>query len=210
MVSHLYARMSPCGMLKRWCLAASLLIATSTAAAAATPYNPHGLPAPQLAHIDTICRETMGLSPREAPSGVWGAAQDPHLDPGENHYQGCVASLSDAQRNIDETREGLRADADCRARGLADSSPGLAVCVLGAQRAKASHIEAAENAVNAPTAAVKASHWPGSFLTASPRESKRRERLACAQLALEPMYPAFQACVAHMDDVFFRIDNPQS
>ena len=185
-------------------LAAGLLgLAPSLAMAA--PYNPAGLAPAQLDRVERICQTTLGLSPHEVPSNVWGAAQDPQLDPGENHFQGCVMSLSDELGRADAGRATARADADCRARGLAEGSPALAECVYHAREVGPARLQAADT-----PAPLAGGARLGDFFTASPHEISRRERLACAQLGLEPGFPEHDACVAHMDDIFFRIDNPQS
>ena len=186
---------------------AALLAGAATQAVAA-PYNPRDLSAPQLARINEFCQNTMGLSPREPPSGVWGAAQDPHLDPGENHYQGCAASLSEALGGVNKARVAVQADADCRARGLLDGTPGLADCVLRSRGQTAARDEPVDEPAPPPQAADRGKS--GSFFIARAHEIAWREREACAQLGLEPGFPVFQACVAHMNGTFFRIDNPQS
>ena len=188
-------------------IALAALLAGAATQAAAASYNPRGLGDPQLGRINAICQSTMGLSPEEPPSGVWGAAQDPHLDPGENHYQGCVASLSDAQGRVNKARATVQADTECRAKGLADDTPGLANCVLHSRDQAAARAESVDEPVRASRAQRGKSE---SFFTARPKAIAWREREACAQLGLEPGFPAFKACVAHMDETFFRIDNPQS
>lgn len=185
--------------------AAAGLLAVAPSLASAEPYNPRGVGPAELSRVESICEMTLGLSPREVASNVWGAAQDPHLDPGENHFQGCVASLSGELSRAAALRATSRADADCRARGLAEASPALAECVYHAREAGPARLQAAD--VPAPLAGGARL---GNFFTASPHEIGRRERLACAQLGLEPGLPEHDACVAHMEDTFFRIDNPQS
>ncbi|MGA0602416.1 hypothetical protein ACO2Q3_17030 [Caulobacter sp. KR2-114] len=186
-------------------IGAGLLALAMPSVASAAPYYPAGLGGAELARVESICQTTLGLSPKEVPSNVWGAAQDPRLDPGENHFQGCVMSLSDELGRVDAARATSRADADCRARGLAEGSPALAECVYHAREAGPARLQAAD--VPAPLAGGRRL---GDFFTASPHEIGRRERLACAQLGLEPGFPEHDACVSHIEDTFFRIDNPQS
>lgn len=191
------------------------VLALAPALASAAPYNPGRLGAAELSRVESICESTVGLSPHEVPSNVWGAAQDPHLDPGENHFQGCVMSLSDAVRRTDRARAATHADADCRAGGLVEGSPALAECVYRAREAGPARLQSADveaPQVAGPPAAASLSGGArlGDFFTASNHEIARREALACAQLGLEPGFPEHDACVAQMRDVFFRIDNPQS
>jgi len=182
---------------------ALILGASLSSAAFGAPYNPQHLGFAQIERIDNICQTTMGLNDWEALSNVWGAAQDPHLDPGENHYQGCVASLSDAQRDLDQDHATVRADVACRARGYREGSAGLAECVLHGQDAPMA-AEPVDEVVGPPANPSKV----GSFYTAGPHTIAQRERAACAQIGLNPVYAAFDNCVSHMDDTFYRIDNP--
>jgi hypothetical protein len=175
--------------------------------ASASPYNPQNLDAAQLGRIADICQTTMGLRDWEAPSPVWGAAQDPHLDPGENHYQGCIASLSDAEFGADQGQALARADMACSARGYSEGSPALAECVLQSEGAPSTRT--AERPYDGARFSETANRKPASsFYYASPVEISRRERAACAELGLNPLYAAFDNCVANMDETFFRIDNP--
>src|ERR1700761_9331160 len=72
--------------------AASIIAAASMAGcASAAPYNPSGLDHAQLSRASDICQGVMGLSPRDPPRPVYGAADNPDLTDGENYYQGCMA-----------------------------------------------------------------------------------------------------------------------
>jgi hypothetical protein len=184
---------------------ALIFSAGATTNALAASYNPEHLSSAQLQRIDNICQTTMGLNDWEALSLVWGAAQDPHLDPGGNHYQGCIASLSDAQRDVDSDRATVRADIACRAQGYREGTAGLAECVLRGQDAPLAVQPVDEPLTVGPPADR---NKVGSFYTASPHEISRRERTACAQIGLNPVYAAYDNCVAHMTDTFDRIDNP--
>ncbi len=172
--------------------------------ATAAPYNPDHLASDQAARLGQICESVMGLSAREPL--MWGDAiiGDPHLEPGANHFMGCVTVLSDSLRAVSEVSQARAADADCRAKGLTDGSPALAQCVLSEQDARAPssapvHLTAVDDA--APTKV-------GSMFFASPSETVRREKLACAAIGLEPPYGAFANCVKDMTDTFYAIDNP--
>ncbi len=158
----------------------------------------HGLDTGQRAQLGEVCQSTMGLKSWEAPSSVWGGAQDPKLGGGENHYQGCVNSLATALSGVGQAHSMVRADADCRARGFAEGSPSLAECVLHAPAARVEPVALGGGERRAPS----------SFYTASPGEIARREREACAAVGLNPLSAAFDNCVADMSDTFDRIDNP--
>jgi hypothetical protein len=177
--------------------AATLAFASFAGGALAGGY-PQNLNAGQQAQLGEICQSTMGLKAWEAPSSVWGGAQDPKLEGGENHYQGCIDSLATALSGIGQAHAMVRADADCRARGYAEGSPALAECVLHAPAARVEPVALGGEERRAAS----------SFYTASPGEIARREREACAAVGLNPLGAAFDNCVADMSDTFDRIDNP--
>jgi hypothetical protein len=180
-------------------VAASVLVLMS-APAVAREYNPGELSAPALQRVTSICHNVMGLNPHEPPSNVWGSSQDPTLDPGENNFDGCVAALSDVMRTMNSANMTSRADADCRARGLAVGSPALAECVWNARK----QVAASGDPVGGPLPAPRAR---GSFYAASTPEIGRREEEACVELGLVPGTDGHQACVAHMSDIFYRIQS---
>lgn len=169
-------------------------------------FNPERLPASALHGVQQICQSRMGLNPKEPLTTVWGGAVNPGLVGGENHFQGCVASLSGSLRDVAQQDANLRADADCRARGASVGSSELANCVLSSLKD--------QTAPSLQTISDGPTHGPalrpGSFYTASPGEVQQREQRACADLGLNPAYGAFDACVKSMDRTFFSIDNPRN
>lgn len=80
-------------------LAACGLVVATSGGAWASSDQPAPITAEAKARIGEICQTTLGLGPSEPVGLVWGAATMPGLMPGENHYQGCVASLSGALRD---------------------------------------------------------------------------------------------------------------
>jgi hypothetical protein len=168
--------------------------------ASAKQYNPGSLGAPALQRVRSICQNVMGLNPREPSSNVWGSSQDPALDPGENNFEGCVASLSDVVRTMDSADVTARAGADCRGRGLAVGTPALAECVWSARN----QVAAGGDPVGGPLPAPRAR---GSFYAASTPEIGRREQEACVELGLVPGTASHEACVAHISDIFYRIQS---
>ncbi len=144
----------------------------------------------------------MGLQPSERP--VWGTHADTNVALGTSHFQGCVTSLSDSLQQVGTADAAAQADQDCRAKGFAPNSPELAVCVLQALNTKTSVATAPAQTSAAPARTFAV----GSFFYASPRETVRREQLACAQLGLEPPGALFARCVQGLQQTFFTIDNP--
>ena len=181
-------------------LAGALASASVAACASAEPYNPSNLGAEPLSRVSAICQSTLGLSPKEAP--IWGPG-DPRLTPGENHFQGCVASLSDTLQRISVSQQTLQTDQDCQAKGFRPGSPELAHCVLGA-------MDGAERISTTLASAPASAPALGHFEFAAGGEITRRERQACADLGLSPAYPAFEGCVKDLSDTFYAIDNPNN
>ena len=196
------ARRAPGGFRLGVMVAASIIAVTGIASAAsAAPYDPSGLDHAQLGRASDICQGVMGLSPRDPPRPVYGAADNPDLTDGENDYQGCVASLSAAAGRADLARAQAQADADCRAKGYRDGSPQLAECVLDSERT--------ERPVASYAAYEPAPRSRRSYYNAGPADRSRMVEQACAQLGLNPVGGAFDNCVKDMKDTFFSIDNPR-
>jgi len=151
----------------------------------------------------------MGLSPSEPPSNVWGPASNPDLTGGENHYQGCVASLSSSLQGVNGAHIAIQADQDCREKGLASGSPQLAECVLLSEGAR--RVAVAGPGTMARTQAGDRLERVSirSYFDVGSREKTRREEFACARLGLNPAYGAFANCVKDMKDTFYSIDNPR-
>jgi len=154
-------------------------------------YNPQHLNAAQISQVDGICQRVMGLRPSDVlTDNLWPGSPDHGAS--TNEYRGCVASLSQSMENIAAARAERQADQNCRAKGLEPGSSDFAVCALQAVEAKSGSeriqlasldakpfIEQARK--DAPTAASG---------------SVSKERLACAEVGLEPQAAAFTSCVA--------------
>jgi hypothetical protein len=178
-----------------------------SACAAATPlFNPDGLADAQLARVAAVCQNVMGLSPSERLiGGEW--LGDARLDYMTSRYRGCVTSLSDTVRSVGDHQANEQADRTCRAKGYADGSPDLALCVLQWARQN----PGGENAQQTPVSQPSAEPLPtasGSLFYASAHERRQREELACAAVGVEPTGDAFKACVSDLQNTFHAIDTP--
>lgn len=172
------------------------------ACAAATPaFNPDGLQDTQLSRVSQVCQTVMGLSPSERLiGGNWLGGS--HLDYRTSRYRGCVTSLSDSVNSVGETQSRQLADQTCRAKGYAQGSPDLALCVLqSARQTPEPQAVSQQQAVALPAAR-------GSLFYASAGERHQREELACAAVGIEPIGDAFQACVSDLQKTFHAIDTP--
>src|SRR5580693_3268295 len=164
--------------------------------ATAGPYNPVSLGADQLGAVSEICRSTLGLRSSEPEGPVWGAEMNPGLTSGENHYEGCIASLSQTLRGMSTASTEVRAAQDCRERGLKSNTPALAECMLDVIDGPAAQGAATrETQVAAGTTDAAPRPFPGSFFNAPNGELRHREQLACARLSLTPGSAAFDDCV---------------
>jgi hypothetical protein len=190
--------------------AASAAIATLSisACAAATPaFNPDGLQETQLSRVAQVCQNVMGLSPSERLiGGEW--LGDSHLDYWTSRYRGCLTSLSDSVQNLGDLQAKQQADRACRAKGYADGSSDLALCVLQSAQAQGP-LSAQQPAASQPRAEALPTA-SGSLFYASAHERRRREELACAAVGIEPVGDAFKACVNDLQNTFHAIDNPIS
>jgi hypothetical protein len=171
-------------------------LASGFSAASEPTYNPQHLSAAQISQVDEICQKVMGLRPSDTlTDNLWPG--NPDHGSSTNEYRGCVASLSHSMENIAAARAANQADQNCRAKGFEPGSSDFAVCALQAVEAKPGSeriqlaslddkpfIEQARKDAPAPV--------PG-------RVSK--ERLACAEIGLEPKAAAFASCVQSLKAV---------
>jgi hypothetical protein len=188
---------------------AALAILSVSACAAATPaFNPDALQEAQLSRVAQVCQAVVGLSPSERLiGGEW--LGDSHLDYWTSRYRGCLTSLSDSVQNLGDIQAKQQADRACRAKGYADASPDLALCVLQSARQAQAQDSAQAPAVNQQSAEALPTA-SGSLFYASAHERQRREELACAAVGIEPTSDAFNACVNDLRNTFHAIDSPIS
>jgi hypothetical protein len=162
------------------------LAAVAGGGAAARPYNPDNLAADLAAHVGQVCQSII------------------RVQPGEEHYDSCVESLSDSLQSSGAGRAVSQARGDCLAKGFAQGSSALAVCEL--QSTGAPPAEPGDDT-------LVAANEPGgakSYFSASPHDSFRREQLACAELGFDPAGGAFGSCVADLQAALFSADNPMN
>ena len=153
-------------------------------------YNPQHLNAAQISQVDGICQRVMGLRPSDAlTDNLWPG--NPDHGSSTNEYRGCVASLSQSMENIAAARAESQADQNCRAKGLEPGSSDFAVCALQAVEAKPGSEQLQLASLDAKPFIEQARKDARAVVPGS----VSKERLACAEIGLEPKAEAFTKCV---------------
>jgi hypothetical protein len=152
----------------------------------------------------SLTREnTYGLAPTDAAFVRQTCTQTMGLRKGLEEFDACAQSLSDTvHRRIDEQRldESHRA---CERQGYAAGTPQLAQCVVLAEKAKdEAHDAAISSTASAPTTARI------SFFSMDRNVQDEHEKLACAQLGLDPITGDFHDCVMGIKEAIFTAQNP--
>jgi hypothetical protein len=183
------------------------VLGISACAAASPAFNPDELQEAQLSRVAEVCQTVMGLSPSERlVGGQW--LGDSRLDYWTSRYRGCVTSLSDSVQVVGDMQAKQQADLACRAKGYAEGTPDLALCVLQAARQSQSVQSATPRGAGAQGGSTALPTAGGSLFYASAHERRQREELACAAVGIEPTGDAFKACVNDLQKTFHAIDTP--
>ena len=153
---------------------ALLLLGPADFAAAATD-KPAQLTSDQLAQVEQLCQANL------------------HLHPGESHFDGCVAGLSDSLSSASRADAVQSAREVCFKKWTIPGSPDLAECLLDASEA-------------APGSASGVAFK--SYFHASPNDIRRAEQLSCARLGFDPISGAFEGCVANLSSALDAVDRP--
>jgi hypothetical protein len=168
-------------------MACSLAFSSISVRTNAGSYNPDNLPADQVSNAGQICQSIMRLEPFEA------------------HYQGCLASLMDSAKALNQGRALQHARADCLEKGLRSGEPGFAECEL-----QSTDVHRAQGGETWPVSGVGIREPSGSksYFYASPRDVFQREQMSCARLGFDPADGAFGSCVASLQSSMFEADHP--
>jgi hypothetical protein len=176
-------------------LAAVAMAIAIAACASNAPRSPQHLSVTQVGQVAEICEEVMGLEPSEPlVDNLWPGDPDP--DSVTNNYRGCIASLSSSLEGVPAAWGERLALDQCRAGGLEPGTSELGTCVLRT-------VEATSASVAAETAFLVVTSFGDTPEAASSSASLsgRRERLACAEIGLEPSQRAYESCVSGLRDV---------
>jgi hypothetical protein len=161
------------------------------------PLSAAGLNPTQVALVQRICTDTMGLRS------------------GSPQFDACRDSLADSLHRHAATQTLERAHASCEEQGFAPGSSELASCVVLAQQRNSPAIPDT-SAPSAPSASASPARvLPDeppvpriSFYKMSRPVRHEREQLACAQLGIDPITPEFRDCVSEMLQAFWDLENP--
>ena len=156
-----------------WAALLAACLAGLAAPAAAEPSRVSVLDADQLARVQRLCETNL------------------HLRPGEAHFEGCVAGLSDAVAGASRADAVLGARETCF-ETWSSGTPELAECLL----------DASDGPGSASTVSSK------SYFRASQSDIVRGEKLSCARLGFDPISGAFEGCVASLAGAMDAVDRP--
>jgi hypothetical protein len=157
----------------------------------------------QVGQVAEIFEKVMGLDPTEPlVDNLWPAGPDP--DALTNKYRGCVASLSNSLEGVPEAWGERLALDHCRASGLQAGTSELGTCVLRT-------IEVTSASVAPETAFLVVTPFGDipEAASSSASLSGRRERLACAEIGLEPSQRAYESCVSGLRDALSANDKSE-
>jgi hypothetical protein len=170
--------------------------ASLAACVAAPPYNPFRLSADQLTQVGEVCESTMGFRPSEAlTDNLWPGNPDPATS--TNSYRGCVATLSISLKEAATARASRQAERECPSKGFTTGSSDSALCVLTAEELPppANETRLASTTIKpflVSTRPAYSGHEPSGV---------PKEKLACAELGLDPNEDAFSACARSLKSV---------
>jgi hypothetical protein len=165
-----------------------LVLASIAARADAAPDN---MPSDQLAQAQETC-ETVIL-----------------VQPGDEHFRGCVSSLMGSLENASREHAVVRARNNCFAQGLKPRSSDLSLCLLqAADSVSRSDVTDQPHQLNMVTGKKEDQASSRYALFASFDTVFERERQACARLGFDPAFGAFANCVADLQGTVQRIEMP--
>lgn len=162
--------------------ASATLFATCAACASAPVYNLGHVPKAEMAQVESACRMVARL-----PDGSY------------YDYYVCEESLSRSLAARIKAAQIFQARHDCLAAGNAVGSATLSLCELSASQA------APRTSFASAPAPVAQPPLPEQ---AKKIELSSREKMACADIGLDPVEPAFQQCVADLDSELFAARHP--
>lgn len=123
------------------------------------------------------------------------------LSPGEEHFDGCMESLSDVESTLGHGQAIADARGRCLGQGLSPGTSALAECELEGAAGQAQIMRSAVTSTAEPRS-------PTSYFMTSNGENFRREQLSCAGLGVEPAEAGFASCVASLQSAMDSADNP--
>jgi len=127
------------------------------------------------------------------------------VQPGEEHFAGCVSSLTGSLQSAGRIHAVVLARNACFAKGLKADSTDLSLCLLQADDASPA-AEAANPPGMANTIEIGMKQYSEAGVSTSFDAVFHREQQACAQLGLDPAFGTFDSCVASLQGTLQRTD----
>ena len=168
------------------------------------------IPGLALVGCATYREPTYGLSPTDAAFVRQTCRQTMGLPPGMEEFDACAESLADSlHQRIYAHRLG-EAHAACERQGFADGTAAIAQCVVLSEKTArvGNEAPAAAPRAAAPNAPALPALTHVSYFSMSNHVQDQRERLACAQLGLDPVTSEFRDCVMGIKQAIFTVQNP--
>ena len=154
--------------------------------------------------------QTYGLDPASAALVRQTCVDIMGVRPGLAEFDACGASLADSLRSRNHARRLGEAHETCEQQGLAEGTAALARCVLASLSAAAPANAPASGMV--PATARETTDRQDVprilFYNMSRPLQHEREKLACAELGLDPIGAEFGDCVTGLRLAFFDLENP--
>jgi hypothetical protein len=157
-----------------------------------------------------IPEPTYGLAPSDAAFVRQTCSQTMGLREGLEEFDACAESLGESLHRRVDARRLSRTHEACEKQGYAVGSRALAECVvLSAKEGNTTEKESVLPASSASDgAAPLAAPKRVSFFSMNGRVQDQHERLACAQLGLDPLTGEFIDCVIGIKQAIFTVQNP--
>src|SRR5579862_4059614 len=168
----------------------ALMLASSINAAMASSDAAHNRSADQIAYARDLCTGVVGIYP------------------GEEHFKGCVSSLTDSIQSASQEHAIVQARSKCFAQGYNPGSSDLALCLL--QAANAHPVAGAWTPLVDLNGIDNRDDRAMFNFTSSLGTISDREQQACARLGFDPAFGDFASCVADLQSVVQNTDMPSN
>jgi hypothetical protein len=165
-------------------------IALTVAVCASTPANAESSTPARVAQVRHACADTMGLNPAEEP------------------FDGCVASLLDTLAETDQARLTGHYRQACVQHGLQPGTPEFALCVVDAEQTGNWQFEHMEMRMLRTLPLTTLLLLAAACASPSPNQVQlTQERHTCAELGIAPGSGSFASCVGNLEATAFEAND---